>query len=185
MPVNRRSSRKLDPTGHTGTSPSFGLNTGTLLLQVYQGFERHLIAALKDGGHPGFRPRYGAVLANIDADGTRLSTLADRASMSRPSMVELIDELESKGYVRRKPDPEDRRAKLVVPTKFGMSTMPIAAGAIDDLEDRFRELLGEHQYQAMRRALGELHANFGPRTPSAQPRAAYTDRYADRRGSSS
>ena len=184
MPVNRRSSRKLDTPGHTGSSPSSGLSTGTLLLQVYQGFERHLIAALQDGGHPGFRSRYGAVLANIDADGTRLSTLADRAARSRPYMVELIDELESKGYVRREPDPDDRRAKLVVPTKLGMDTMPVVAGAIDDLEERFRELLGEHQYQAMRRALGELHANFGPKIPSPQPRAAYTDRYADRRSSS-
>lgn len=184
MPVNRRGSRKHDHPERSGTSPSSGLSTGTLLLQVYQGFERQLIAALKEGGHPDFRPRYGAVLANIDADGTRPSTLADRAAMSRPSMVELIDELESKGYVRREPDPDDRRAKLIVPTRRGMDTMPIAAGAIDGLEQRFRELLGDHQYQAMRRALGELHANFGPRTPSVQPRAAYTDRYTDRRGSS-
>lgn len=180
MAVNRRSEKKSGPARQTGKSPSFELNTGTLLLQVYQSFERHLIAALKERGHPDFRPKYGAVLANIDADGTRLSTLADRAAMSRPSMVELIDELESKGYVRREPDPDDRRAKLIVPTKMGMDTISTAAEVIDNLEQRFRELLGEQQYQLMRGALGELHANFGPKSASAQPRAAYTDR----RGSS-
>lgn len=180
MAVNRRSERKSEATGQTGESPSFELNTGTLLLQVYQGFERHLIAALKDGGHPDFRPKYGAVLANIDADGTRLSTLADRAAMSRPSMVELIDELESKGYVRREPDPDDRRAKLIVPTKTGVDTISIAAEVINDLEQHFRELLGEQQYQVMRRALGQLHAHFNSKSASAQPRAAYIDR----RGSS-
>ena len=176
MTVNRKGAKKSKPKEQTDRSPSSELNTGTLLLQVYQGFERQLIAALRDGGHPDFRPKYGAVLANIDADGTRLSTLADRAAMSRPSMVELIDELESKGYVRRQPDPDDRRAKLIVPTEVGMDTISVAAEVIDNLEQRFRELLGEQRYRLMRRALGELHANFGPKSASAQPRAAYTNR---------
>jgi DNA-binding MarR family transcriptional regulator len=174
--VNKRSEEKSERAGRTGASPSSNLNTGTLLLQVYQGFERRLISALKDGGHPDFRPKYGAVLANIDADGTRLSTLADRAGMSRPSMVELIDELESKGYVKRRPEPEDRRAKLVAPTQKGMDTISTAAEAIDNLERRFQEILGEQQYQVMRRALGELHASFSPKSATAQPRAASTDR---------
>ena len=148
-------------------------------MQVYQAHERQLIEALKGGGHPDLRPRYGAVLANVDADGTRLTTLADRAAMSRPSMLEIVDELESKGYVRRQPDPDDRRAKLIVPTKMGMDTISTAAEVIDTLEQRFRELLGEQQYQAMRQALGELHAHFGSKSASAQPRAAH----ANRRGS--
>lgn len=172
--VNRKSEKKSDPTGQTGESPSLELNTGTLLLQVYQAHERQLIKALKDGGHPDLRPKYGAVLANIDADGTRLTTLADRAAMSRPAMLELIDELESKGYVRREPDPGDRRAKLIVPTKMGMDTISTAAEVINNLEQRFRNLLGEQHYQAMRRALGELHTHFSSKSASPQPRAAYT-----------
>jgi DNA-binding MarR family transcriptional regulator len=176
MTVNRSSEKKSSPTRHPGEEPPFELNTGTLLLQVYQAHEQLLIAALKDGGNLDFRPKYGAVLANIDADGTRLSTLADRAAMSRPSMLELIDELESKGYVRREPDPDDRRAKLIVPTKMGMDTISTASEALNNLEQRFRELLGEQQYQAMRRALGELHAHFSPKSASPQPRVAYTSR---------
>ena len=176
MAVNRNSEENSESAGRAGASPSSELNTGTLLLQVYQGFERYLTSALKDAGHPDFRPRYGAVLANIDAEGTRLSTLADRAQTSRPSMVELIDELESKGYVKREPDPNDRRAKLIVPTQRGMQTISVAAEVIDTLEERFRKLLGDHQYQLMRKALGELHAEFGPKSVSPQPRAAYTVR---------
>jgi DNA-binding MarR family transcriptional regulator len=180
MAVNRRSEKNSRPTEQTGGGPPFELNTGTLLLQAYQAHEWQLIAALKDGGHPDFRPKYGAVLANIDADGTRLSTLADRAAMSRPSMLELIDELESKGYVRREPDLDDRRAKLIVPTKMGMDTISTAAEVINNLEQRFRELLGEQQYQVMRRALGELHTHFSSKSASPQPRAAYTNRRGSR-----
>ena len=171
MAVNKRSEKNSRPTEQTGGGPPFELNTGTLLLQVYQAHERQLIAALKDGGHPDFRPKYGAVLANIDADGSRLSTLADRAAMSRPSMVELIDELESQGYIRREADPNDRRAKLIVPTEKGMDTISVTAEVIDGLEHRFCELLGEQQYRAMRLALGQLYAHFGHKSGSAQPRA--------------
>ncbi len=170
----------MESREQTGRSPYSEFNTGTLLLQVYRAFEHRLSAALMECGHPDFRPKHGAVLANIDTDGTRLSNLADRAQMSRPSMMELIDELEAKGYVRRKPDPDDRRAKLIVPTKMGREMISTAAEVIDNIEQRFRELLGEHQYQLMREALGKLHANFSSKSADAQPRAVYTDR----RGSS-
>jgi len=147
------------------------INTGTLLLRVYQGFERHLIGELKERGHPDFRARYGGVLENIDAAGTRLSALAEWAGMTRPSMVELIDELESKGYVRREPDPHDRRAKLIVPTELGIDAISLARGAIDDLEQRFREVLGAQRYDAVRSALAELQAQLGSKSDVPEPRA--------------
>lgn len=151
--------------------PPLEINTGTLLLQVYQGFERHLIGALKERGHPDFRARYGAVLANVNVAGSRLSALAERAGTTKPSMVGLIDELESKDYVRREPDPGDRRAKLIMPTELGMGTISLAREVIDDLEQRFREELGPERYDVMRSALAELQEEFGSKSDSSQPRA--------------
>ena len=151
-------------------APPMEINTGTLLLRVYRGFERHLIGVLQERGHPGFRARYGGVMANIDAGGTRLSALAERAGITKPSMVELVDELESKGYVRREPDPDDRRAKLIVPTEVGMGVISLAREAIEDLERRFREVLGTERYDAVRSALAELQGELGSRSEGPQPR---------------
>ena len=167
----KRGSEK-NPRGISGTqAPPLESNTGTLLLRVYQGFERYLIGALKERGHPDFRARYGAVLVNIDADGTRLSTLADRAGMTKPSMVELVDDLVSKGYARREPDPHDRRAKLIVPTELGMNTVSLAIEVITDLEQRFRDVLGVQRYDVLRSALAELQNQLGSGSDSPQPRA--------------
>jgi hypothetical protein len=69
--------------------------TGTLLLHAFQGFERALFARYAERGEDALRPKHGAVIANIDPEGTRPSVLADRAGMTRPAMGELIDELES------------------------------------------------------------------------------------------
>src|SRR5436190_1632860 len=91
--------------------------TGTVLLHAFQGFERRLFDGYRARGETGLRPKHGAVIANIDSGGTRPSVLAARAGMARPAMGELVDELEAAGYVQRVPDPDDRRAKLIRPTK--------------------------------------------------------------------
>jgi DNA-binding MarR family transcriptional regulator len=154
-------------------SPPPEPQTKTLLLQVYQGFEQRLDTATKDRGHPDFRAKHSTVLAHIDAEGTRLSTLADRAAMSRPAMLQLVDELESKGYVRREPDPYDRRAKLIVPTEKGRDQISVAIEVAEDLEQQLRELLGRQQYRTLRRILGYLYTHYSLESVSVQPRAAY------------
>ena len=60
-----------------------------------------------------------AVFGNIDSEGTRLTTLADRAAMTAQAMGELVDDLVAKGYLTRVADPSDRRAKLTALTDRG------------------------------------------------------------------
>jgi len=50
-------------------------------------------------------------------DGIRQSELADILEIERPALGRLIDRLEVNGWVRREPDPFDRRAKLVYLTE--------------------------------------------------------------------
>jgi DNA-binding MarR family transcriptional regulator len=45
--------------------------------------------------------------------GTTVSVLAERAQITKQSMAGLVRHLEQHGYVERRPDPRDRRAKLV------------------------------------------------------------------------
>ena len=52
-------------------------------------------------------------------DGVRLSALAEHLHIAARSATEVVDGLEAKGLVQRRPDPHDRRATLVVPTGPG------------------------------------------------------------------
>lgn len=52
-------------------------------------------------------------------DGARLSELAARLHIAARSATEVVDALEAKGLVQRRPDPRDRRATLVAPTRRG------------------------------------------------------------------
>ncbi|GAO05359.1 MarR family winged helix-turn-helix transcriptional regulator [Anaeromyxobacter sp. PSR-1] len=131
-------------------------NAGTLLLEAYRRFERELFDELHRAGHAALRPKHGAVLANVDRDGTRATELAARAGMTKASMGELVDELERLGYVRRAADPQDRRAKRVVPTAAGLEVARLARAAIAGLERRWAGRIGEGRFRALLAALEAL-----------------------------
>lgn len=127
-------------------------NTGTLLLRAFQAFQTELLDGLAREGYE-IRAKHGAVLANIDADGTRPTVLARRAGMGKAALGELVDELEAMGHVERVADPADGRAKLVVPTPMGAGCIRAAARVIDAIEQRYVVALGEAGYRRLRTAL--------------------------------
>ncbi|MHA7176540.1 MarR family winged helix-turn-helix transcriptional regulator [Arthrobacter sp. Sr24] len=53
------------------------------------------------------------------AGDVRLKDLAERLRIAPRSATEVVDQLEAKALVRRKADPSDRRATLIVPTDAG------------------------------------------------------------------
>jgi DNA-binding MarR family transcriptional regulator len=85
--------------------------------------------------------------------GTRLTTLARRARMTKQGMMLTVDELESRGYVRRVPDPDDARAKLVRLTAKGRRVAAEYRRAVQALEQRARRDLGDRRYDVLREAL--------------------------------
>src|SRR5919202_5299190 len=145
------------------------VSTGTLLLHAFQGYQRWLFDGYDERGEGGLRPKHGAVIANIDAEGTRPSVLAERAGMTRPAMGELIDELEALDYVERVPDPEDRRAKLIKPTRKTLARQQLARQVNAEIESTYVELLGERRYHELRRALTELVALTGTGDEISKP----------------
>jgi DNA-binding MarR family transcriptional regulator len=142
--------------------------TQTLLLAAYQRTASELIDAVHAAGHERIRHKHGAVFANLDPKGTRPSVLAERAGMTRGAMGELIDELERLDYVRRTPDPADRRAKLIVPTDTAREITAIVVRVNDDIERRYRRQLGPELYQALHDALDQL-ADNAPVQPRIRP----------------
>src|SRR6476620_5612310 len=85
-----------------------------LLLESLRVLGSELAASLEERGYPGLRPGHSAVFMHIDRrSGTRLTELARRARVTKQGMMLVVDDLESRGYVRRVPDPDDARAKVV------------------------------------------------------------------------
>ncbi len=69
-------------------------------------------------------PSHVRALRTLSHHGTmRLSTLSDHLHIAPRSTTEVVDALESRDLVRRRPDPDDRRATLVEVTEHGASVL--------------------------------------------------------------
>jgi DNA-binding MarR family transcriptional regulator len=138
-------------------------NLGILSAQVLWAFERELFAKLAEQGHPDVRPRHGAVLAFLDPEGTRAKDLSSLSGRHKQVITTLVDELTELGYVERLPDPDDRRAKLVVPTARGLDEMKRADAIARTIERRHARRLGKEALDQMKGSMAAIAADGAAR----------------------
>ena len=139
-----------------------GTDLGRLLLESHRALAAEMVALLAERGYPDIRAGHAAVFLHIDRrSGTRLTELARRARMTKQGMMLVVDDLEGHGYVRRVPDPEDGRAKVVRLTAHGRRCAAESRRVAQTLETQTRRLLGDRMYETLREALEELAATPG------------------------
>jgi DNA-binding MarR family transcriptional regulator len=131
-------------------------DVGILAAHLLYAFQKEMFTELSARGHARLRPRHGAVLAYIDPDGTRASDLSARSGQHKQVIGTLVDELEDLGFVTRRPDPSDRRAKLVVPTKLGRDQLVQAERIRLAIERQYAEQVGADRFAAFKKVFAEL-----------------------------
>jgi len=127
------------------------------LLESHRALAAELVAGLAERGYDDLRPGHAAVFLHVDRrSGTRLTELARRAHMTKQGMMLVVDDLESRGYVRRAPDPDDSRAKVVKLTAHGRRAAGETRRTVQAIETRTRRALGDRRYEALREALDAI-----------------------------
>jgi DNA-binding MarR family transcriptional regulator len=89
----------------------------------------------------------------MDLNGTRITTLASRASMTKQSMADLVAQCERLGLVTRRPDTSDARAKMVVFTPKGRRLIEEIRRAITKMERDMRNQIGAALHEQVQLAL--------------------------------
>lgn len=118
-------------------------NIGRRMNEAVRIFEARIVEHLRATGHDELSLAHINLTRNLDEDGTRLTELARRAAMTKQSMSELVDQVTRKGLVERRPDPTDRRAKLVCFTAAGLSWLEAFHHALERTEREMRDELGD------------------------------------------
>jgi DNA-binding MarR family transcriptional regulator len=107
-------------------------SVGFMLSTLGHAISRRFIHALQPLD---LHPREFGVLRAVKAnDGQSQQTLAQRLHIPPSRMVAIVDELESRGLIERRPDPHDRRVRALYVTNRGQTL----------LEDAFT-LVVEHE----------------------------------------
>ena len=112
-------------------------------------------------GYPEIRPAHGCVFRFVEAEGSRLTYLAEASGLTKQAVGEVVDYLEQVGYVERVPDPEDRRAKIIRPTKRGRAVMRAADRIFADIEARWVREFGERRMTELRETLERVLSGAG------------------------
>ena len=110
----------------------------------------------RHGNRPFSRERVMQVLLDYK-DGARQKDLADTMHINPSSMSELIDKLQSDGYIIRTTDPDDKRATRIVLSEVGRAR---AYELQDERSERIRPLfqnLTEEEKEELLRLLRKLN----------------------------
>ncbi|BCQ09522.1 hypothetical protein JMUB5695_02966 [Mycobacterium heckeshornense] len=122
---------------------------GQLLVRLLRRFRQDLAAPRAERGYGDVRDPHLQVFGNIRTGGVRLTELAARAQLSLAATSELVNDLAALGYLTRRPDPADGRAKLIDLTDRGRHLMADAGDRVADIEARWSKLVGANDFAHM------------------------------------
>ena len=141
-------------------------NFGTLLRDPALAANELITALLAERGFGDLRLSHTAIAQHIEDSGSRVTDLAERAQLTKPSVVYIVNDLERLGYVERVPDPADGRAKLVRFTKRGIQAQQAGREIVAQIERDWSRALGRRDFATLRELLQRLHdALWPPRSP--------------------
>ncbi len=140
------------------STPEFGHPTNTMLIGALlrypaRAVQRRLIQGLNHAGFDDLRFPHMAVLQYPGPDGVRPTVLAERAGMSKQAMNQLLMSLERLGYITRENAPGGGRARIVRLTQRGHAVGERMVELLVEVEDEWREVLGEQRFAALKEIL--------------------------------
>jgi DNA-binding MarR family transcriptional regulator len=135
--------------------PEQAINTIAMLGRAYSLLGFRIVDGVVGAGFPQ-KPSHSAVFAQLSPQGSRLTNLARGANMTPQTMGELVDELEELGYVERRPDPTDRRAKLIALTARGHACIAAGNATIQGIEEQIDQIIGRQGHDQLKRLLSAL-----------------------------
>lgn len=134
-----------------------------LLFRATHTMNAEMAARVQARGYADFQPSFTALLAHLDTEGTRITTIAKRMDISRQAASKLLQAIEARGYVERLPDPTDSRAVIARHTASGRRLLLTAIEIMQSIEREYEASLGTEGLARLKRLLKRLLAKIDAR----------------------
>lgn len=145
---------------------------GILVLLAYQGFVHLLHSAMAERGHDDLGRSDGVVFRMVAARPRTVSELAAGMEITKQGAAQIVEDMERRGYVVRRPDPTDARARLVELTGRGRSALEVARAFHRTYEQKLTRAHGRESVDAVRAVLAAMAAE-APEGLSRELRGLY------------
>jgi DNA-binding MarR family transcriptional regulator len=119
-------------------------------------------------GFADVRPAYGFAFQYLSLrEGATAVELGEHLGVTKQAAAQLVDEMEKRGYVSRRPHPADRRARVVVLAPRGWACVERVVGLWGEIEARWAGLVGADRLGVVRESLSAFVVAAG--SPSMRP----------------
>ena len=131
-------------------------NIGRLFQQAARSYSERALSLLHARGFSDITLFHTVLISNLDTAGDQITAIAEKAGITKQAMGQLVNELESKGYVKKTKNPEDKRAYLIQFTEHGKDALRAAYEVKIIIEDEYKALLGIENVHHLRELLQAL-----------------------------
>jgi DNA-binding MarR family transcriptional regulator len=118
-------------------------NVARGLLTAARAHAAAVVARLAQRGYVDFPFASASLLWLLDEGGTRSTTLAQRAGVTKQAMSQQVKQMEREGYLEQVPDLSDTRAKVIRMTPRGKAVKAACAEVRDELNQAVAKLVGK------------------------------------------
>lgn len=116
----------------------------------------HLHWHLAARGYGDLRPAHGFAFQRIAPDGATNNALAEFLDITKQAASEMVDYLERRGYVMRRPHPSDKRGKIVTLTDRGWNAIRESGAILSRMEAQWTEIIGAERMEELRADVRQL-----------------------------
>lgn len=127
-----------------------------LLGLAFQLVLEQFVERLDRAGYGELRPVHGFVFQAVAHDELTSSELAERLGVTKQAAGQMVDYLEDRGYVERRPHPRGGRRRLVVLTVRGRQHLDEAGRILGEVEAERTAALGPDRLRDLRAELVSL-----------------------------
>jgi DNA-binding MarR family transcriptional regulator len=140
---------------------------GALLRRPVGALRRRILADLAGRGFDDIHRAHLNVFQFPGPHGRRPSQLAAAAGMTKQAMNHLLGQLESLGYLERRPLPEGARGTVISLTRRGEGAIASIRTTVREVEGEWAAALGSERFRALRALLVDLNALVDDDAPRA------------------
>ena len=122
----------------------------------------HLKKGFANEGIGTIKPAYlGVLLALWNEDGLKANELGKRAGLEPSTMTGLLDRMERDGVLKRKPDPNDRRANRIHLTREGFNAEVSATKVVSNTLEKVLNTIDDKDIETTKNVLHTILQNCG------------------------
>ena len=134
---------------------------GSLLKKIYRNYSVELLYLLQVRGFTDLRPSFLEVLLFIcEHNGPTIKEIGIGCGLKKQTMTSHLNELEKRGYIERKLNPEDKREQNIFLTEYGLKFKLNLFESINEIEKKYTDLIGDLELNRIEMTLKNFHSKL-------------------------